>query len=426
MADLRGIEIFSVGRWKGMDWSVADLDAMVRNFDALQGHIKPPAKLGHDDEQVLAQHDGQPALGWVTRLYRQGKKLLADFADVPRALMEAINLGRYRRVSSEIFPAIEATPIPEQLGLMGTVTGAVLHAVAFLGADMPEVKDLADLPRVLAQDGLAPVTMTSAPCAEGAVAVAAGDLTHYATVRVPIDPDGRLVLPIHAAFSTQQGAVQMADKTDDSKTAIDKGMTREEFAVEMETRDKKIRADLEAQAAVKLSAKDAELAAMAAELKAVTAQQKADAARALRIEAERFADGLMTASNARITQAMRPYVVALFQAAAHDVVAMTATDAATAKCFSAGETPADLSVRECVLRLVAALPPLPIGERTTTQKAQDTTANAPEDWDQAVRLVAKEQSIDLTQSGAYQRAVKLTFADPRWAEQAKRYGRGAS
>ena len=83
-------------------------------------------------------------------------------------------------------------------------------------------------------------------------------------------------------------------------------------------------------------------------------------------------------------------------------------------------------MRECVLRLVASLPPLPIGERTTTQKAQDAANAVPEDWDQAVRLVAKEQGIDLTQTGAYARAVKLTFADPRWAEQAKRYGRSAS
>ena len=77
--DLNGVEIFEAGRWYGKNsgrdgdvYTENDLDEMIKAHNEIGGKIKPPFKLGHDDNQKLAQKDGYPAIGWVTNLYRQG------------------------------------------------------------------------------------------------------------------------------------------------------------------------------------------------------------------------------------------------------------------------------------------------------------------------------------------------------------------
>lgn len=93
-----------------------------------------PLKFGHNDKQPLT--DGQPALGWVSRVYREGRKLLADFVDLPSVVYEAIQKGLYKFVSVELLGEVQA----------GTrVIPWVLDAVALLGADPPAVGVLKDL-----------------------------------------------------------------------------------------------------------------------------------------------------------------------------------------------------------------------------------------------------------------------------------------
>jgi hypothetical protein len=95
---------------------------------------KIPLKFGHNDKQPLT--DGQPALGWVSRVYREGRKLLADFTDLPTVVYEAIRKGLYKFVSVELLGEVQA----------GTrVIPWVLDAVALLGADPPAVGVLKDL-----------------------------------------------------------------------------------------------------------------------------------------------------------------------------------------------------------------------------------------------------------------------------------------
>lgn len=93
-----------------------------------------PLKFGHNGEQPLT--DGQPALGWVSRIYRQGKKLLADFTDVPSLVYDLIRAARYKYISIELGKDVKADTreIPW-----------VLDAVALLGADQPAVGTLKDL-----------------------------------------------------------------------------------------------------------------------------------------------------------------------------------------------------------------------------------------------------------------------------------------
>lgn len=144
------VEVFATGNWLGRPWTTAHLDEMVANFGRLKDFVKPPVKLGHNDEQILAQQDGQPALGWVASLRRVGTKLLATIRDMPELIKDLVRARRYDRVSAELYPHWEDTSAEQSLGT--GVTGMVMSALALLGADVPEVKTLDDLHRVLASE----------------------------------------------------------------------------------------------------------------------------------------------------------------------------------------------------------------------------------------------------------------------------------
>lgn len=120
-------EIFAVGHWNGRDYSIADLENIAANFRKYHDRIKPPLKLGHNEEHPR----GQPALGWIKDLYVNGQKLVARFAEVPEIVRTAIKKGLYRRISSELWQADDDS--------------LILKAVALLGADIPAVDNLEDL-----------------------------------------------------------------------------------------------------------------------------------------------------------------------------------------------------------------------------------------------------------------------------------------
>ena len=128
--NLNGVEIFSTGVWNGDRYSEKDLDAMIENFDDVG--FEPPVKLGHNEEQSELQ-DGQPALGYISKIYKVGSKLVADFKELPKKVYDAIKRGNYKRVSSEIYWNYKAN---------GSTFNRVLKAVALLGADIPAVTNL--------------------------------------------------------------------------------------------------------------------------------------------------------------------------------------------------------------------------------------------------------------------------------------------
>lgn len=132
---LTGVEIFKAGRHNGLDFSDADLDGIVAAFDSLKDRTRVPLKFGHNGEQLIT--DGQPAIGWVERIWKDGSKLLSDFVGVPSVVFDAIKRGLYRNVSIELL---------KDVGLDGDpVRPWVLDAVALLGADTPAVRGLKDL-----------------------------------------------------------------------------------------------------------------------------------------------------------------------------------------------------------------------------------------------------------------------------------------
>lgn len=136
MADLKGVEIFAEGVWNGNQINSDVLQNIVKGYEATKDFIKPVLKLGHNDSQDLLQKDGLPAAGWVSNLYIKGKKLFADFVDIPEKIFELIKKKAYRKVSVEIFNGytFDGKDYPNLLG-----------AVALLGADTPAVLTLNDI-----------------------------------------------------------------------------------------------------------------------------------------------------------------------------------------------------------------------------------------------------------------------------------------
>jgi hypothetical protein len=134
MATLQGVEIFQSGIWNGRQFGEGDLDGIVKSFDVLGLGGRIPLKLGHNAEHPLT--DGQPALGWVERIWREGKTLMADFRDVPSVIYDAIKRGLYKFVSVELLRDVQADTRTIPL---------VLDAVALLGSDVPAVGTLRDL-----------------------------------------------------------------------------------------------------------------------------------------------------------------------------------------------------------------------------------------------------------------------------------------
>lgn len=131
-----GVEIFAAGKWNGDEYSEQDLDEMVKAFEENKATIKPYLKLGHSDHQTLLQNDGFPAAGWIGNIYRQGKKLLADFVDIPEKIYQLISNKAYRKVSSEIYWNINVN---------GKKYPRMLAACALLGTDLPAVSSLNDI-----------------------------------------------------------------------------------------------------------------------------------------------------------------------------------------------------------------------------------------------------------------------------------------
>jgi hypothetical protein len=155
--NLSKVEIFASGAWmpgnlagKSLAFSDGDIDDIVAAFAERSSAGRVPLKLGHNDAQAVA--DGQPALGWVSRVWREGEKLLADFTDLPMVVYNAISSGLYKFVSVELSRDVQTS---------GGLRRWALDAVALLGADIPAVGNLKDLQALTmsAKGGLRPAAM---------------------------------------------------------------------------------------------------------------------------------------------------------------------------------------------------------------------------------------------------------------------------
>lgn len=139
LASVKGVEIFAAGTHRGKAYTVQDLDEMVRNFEPVRALVKPTVVTGHEEDQSFLENSGYPAAGTVSRIWRDGDTLLADFTEVPLTIARLIDGRAYRSCSSEVYDDFvdEST---------GQHYGKVLRRVALLGGELPQIKTLADLP----------------------------------------------------------------------------------------------------------------------------------------------------------------------------------------------------------------------------------------------------------------------------------------
>lgn len=117
------VEVFAAGthtdsQGQTKTWSEADLDEMVRNFNADDPF---PLVIGHPKTD-------SPAYGWGAAVKREGGKLLSQFAKVPDAVEKAAQTGAYRNRSAKI---------------VKTASGHKLVHVGLLGATPPAIEGLA-------------------------------------------------------------------------------------------------------------------------------------------------------------------------------------------------------------------------------------------------------------------------------------------
>lgn len=136
-ARIEALPIFSAGSWNGDSYAESDLDSMVEAFNSGDLGFKPTLKLGHadgqDNEATARKLFGAPAAGYVSRLYRKGKELLADIVDIPKKVADLIKLGAYKRTSAEIY---------WQMKQNGKTWPRVLKSIAVLGHEIPAVTSL--------------------------------------------------------------------------------------------------------------------------------------------------------------------------------------------------------------------------------------------------------------------------------------------
>jgi hypothetical protein len=134
--ELKGVDIFAVGKWNGDNYTENDLDTIVASFEETKDKLKPYLKLGHGNDQKLLAEDELPSAGLVQRVYREGKKILADISHIPNKIYELIKKKAYNKVSVELYKDI---PID------GKKYGWALKAIALLGGATPAVHDLDDI-----------------------------------------------------------------------------------------------------------------------------------------------------------------------------------------------------------------------------------------------------------------------------------------
>lgn len=135
---LKNVEILAEGTWPASEtltMSIDDIDGIVSSFNFLGLGGKIPLKLGHEGPDQRDDPASQYAMGWVQSIWRDGKKMMANF-DLPQKVYNAIKEKMLKFNSVELLKNVQVgnRQIPW-----------VLDAVALLGTDQPAVGVLREM-----------------------------------------------------------------------------------------------------------------------------------------------------------------------------------------------------------------------------------------------------------------------------------------
>ncbi len=135
---LKGREILAIGTWPASEeLPVTEevIDGIVDAFNALNCAGRVPLKLSHDGEDARFEPLSKIAMGWVQKIWRKGKTLLADLS-VPDKVAPLIDQEHLKFVSVELLKNVQ---------VFNRTIPYVLDAIALLGAEQPAVGVLSDL-----------------------------------------------------------------------------------------------------------------------------------------------------------------------------------------------------------------------------------------------------------------------------------------
>lgn len=104
---------FTDSQGRPQSFSEADLDAIATSYDPAK--LEAPLVFGHP-----AVSD--PAFGWVKSVQREGGKLFAQLAQVPDAVRQLVQDGRYKYVSMSLMPDRKTL---RHVGLLGAAVPAI-------------------------------------------------------------------------------------------------------------------------------------------------------------------------------------------------------------------------------------------------------------------------------------------------------------
>lgn len=137
--ELKGVEVCAVGFWKGDHYTHEDLEEIVNNWQELCKNKKvfdTRFKLDHGNQEIT---DGLPAIGYITNLWKSGKKLFADISKVPNQIHDLIKVGAYKSLSPEIwFNRV----------FDGKRYRRVMTAISLLGDKLPAMETLNDITKL--------------------------------------------------------------------------------------------------------------------------------------------------------------------------------------------------------------------------------------------------------------------------------------
>lgn len=139
------VEIMEAGTWKGHKYTEKDFDEAIINFN--NGVLEPYVNIDHNDKLTgqMRRMLNVMSFGFVSKLYRNGKKLLADFKQVPKLIAELIVAGALKKRSVEWWTKYDHAN--------GKILNNVLEAVTFHGANgVPAVNTLADVVKLYKDD----------------------------------------------------------------------------------------------------------------------------------------------------------------------------------------------------------------------------------------------------------------------------------
>lgn len=393
--DLANVPIFDVeGKWKGRHWTTQQLDEMVANHEKLAPFLRAPVKLGHDDKQLLGQKNGQPALGYISRLHRKGKQLLADLSDVPTLIVNLMRSGAYRARSVEFFPQFEASAMADSLGeKVKGVTGHAVTGLALLGADLPECKTLGDLAAVLAADGMPGVEVVETCPPEGC--------SQAERFAAPSNPAQRDTM---AEDVTKQIADLETRMRADLAAALEKQRTELEAAHEAKR--------TEMAATVTKAEADAKKAAevLAERTKRLEDEAAAANRRATHMEAEAFVAEQSKGGSLKIPPSARRLAVALYEMLPDDGVCMSAEDGTRLQVFSAEDDAKPLTARQLFQAYVAACPDTSRFLLSEVAKA-GKKSGGPETFAEAREVVAAREKLNLRADADMAKATTMTAAE---------------